>query len=557
MLEFFASLLDNTSFMPHGHCYLWQPGVLWLNVASDLLIALAYFSIPIALVTFVRKRKDLSFNWVFRMFAAFIFACGMTHLMEIWTTWHPDYVLQGVLKFLTAMISCLTAFLLWPLMPKALALPSPDDLKRANEDLKAEIVVRKRAEAELLEAKKDLEMRVQQRTSELRRANKMKDEFLATLSHELRTPLNVIVGYSDLLKMEMPSDPAVVEAINAISRNAHIQAELINDLLDVSRIITGKIQLDIQLVDPSSLIESALQSVQLSALAKKVKIETSFDKVTGLILGDATRLQQVFWNLFSNAIKFSPKSSTIRIASRRIDSKVEITVRDEGRGIDSEFLPYVFDRFRQEDSSTTRVHGGLGLGLAIVRHIVELHGGMVFAASEGRDLGSTFTIILPVMSAASIENDKERAQENIPASLRLNSVENNKVLKGFTVLVVDDELDTRTLLWTILNRCGADVKVAESASVARGILESWTPDVIISDIGLQEEDGIEFIKKIRAATDKPASEIPAIALTAYAQHEIRDKIIAAGYNAHASKPIGAPHLIEVILRVIVRKGKPT
>lgn len=552
MLEFLSDLFNSSSFMPHGHCYLWRPDVLWLNVGSDLFIALAYFSIPVALVHFVRRRKDLAFNWVFRLFAGFIFACGSTHLMEIWTVWNPSYVVQGLVKLYTAVISCVTAFLLWPLMPKALRLPSPSLLKQANADLEAEIIEKTKIQDELLEVKRNLELRVEQRTAELRRANRMKDEFLATLSHELRTPLNVIIGYADLLQLDMQNSDESKQAIESIRRNAYVQAELVEDLLDVSRIITGKIQLDSHLVDPISVIEAALHAVKLSANAKNIDIKKEFDADTGLILGDSTRLQQVLWNLLANAIKFSPKGESIRVTTRRYDSKLEIKVIDQGKGIDPEFLPYVFDRFRQEDSSTTRAFGGLGLGLAIVRHIIELHGGMVFAASEGKGKGSVFTILIPVMTAPPSKGDNA---EHLPASLRFDpSASDNKMLKNIKILILDDETDTRLLVRSILVRAGADVKAAESASAARELLLSWLPDVIVSDIGMRDESGLDFMRKLRAATERPESQVPAVALTAYARREDRDEVLAAGFQAHAAKPIGAPQLIEVVLRVL---PKPT
>lgn len=551
MFETLKNFFDSASFMPHGHCYLWREDVLWLNVVSDVLIAISYFSIPIALVVFVRRRTDLAFNWVFRMFAAFIFACGATHILEIWTVWHPDYQLQGLVKLYTALISCATAFALWPLMPKALALPSPALLQAANKRLEEEGQERNRVQHELMEAKRSLEMRVEQRTSELRRANKMKDEFLTTLSHELRTPLNVIMGYTDLLKLETPGSVEFKQAVDSIHRNAVVQAELINDLLDVSRIITGKIQLESHLVDPVALIEYAKDAVKVSAEAKMIEINTTFDEVTGFILGDSTRLQQVLWNLLANAVKFTPKGGKINITTRRIDSKLEIKVTDNGKGIDKEFLPYVFDRFRQEDSSTTRAYGGLGLGLAIVRHIVELHGGMVFAESEGKDKGATFTLLMPVMTVPSAHHNRYSSFTELNSSLnQVPQGSQTNVLKGIKILVIDDELDTRTLIQSILVRVGADVKIADSAEAGRQILLTWLPHAIISDIGMRDEDGIQFMRKLRAAAERPESQLPAIALTAYARMEDREAALTAGFQAHAAKPIGAPHLIEVILGVI-------
>lgn len=530
MWEQIKNFFDSSAFMPHGHCYLWRPEVLWLNAGSDLVIALSYFSIPIALVVFVKKRKDLVFNWIFRLFAAFIMACGVTHLVEIWTVWNPDYVVQGLVKLYTAGVSFVTAFLLWPLMPKALKLPSPDAL---------------------LQAKRDLELRVEERTTELRRANKMKDEFLSTLSHELRTPLNVIMGYTDLLKIETPNSDDFKQALDSINRNARIQAALIDDLLDVSRIITGKIQLDTHLIDPAAIIKYAIDAVRLSAEAKQIKVETKFDELTGFVLGDSTRLQQVLWNLLSNAVKFSDKGSVIEVSSRRFESKLEIKVKDQGLGIDPEFLPFVFERFRQQDASTTRVFGGLGLGLAIVRHIVELHGGMVFAESAGKGQGATFTVLLPIMTVSPQRVDQSGHIAHIPGGLTNSAkTSNDKPLRDVKILVIDDETDTRVLVRALLVRAGAEVQIAESAAEARQILKAWLPNVIISDVGMRDEDGFDFVRNLREAKDLPESQLPAIALTAYARNEDRDAALEAGFTAHASKPIGAPQLVEVVLSVL-------
>lgn len=551
MLEDLSAFFDSSHFMPHGHCYLWRNDVLWLNVGSDLIIALSYFSIPVFLVVFLIRRKDLVFNWVFAMFAAFIFACGATHLLEIWTVWHPDYVLQGLLKLVTAIISFATAVVLWPLMPKALRLPSPSALEVSNKRLEAEIAEKTRIQNELVDAKRNLELRVEQRTADLRIANKMKDEFLTTLSHELRTPLNVMMGYADLLMLEEPNSEQFNQAVDAIQRNAYVQGALIDDLLDVSRIITGKIQLESHLIDPISIIRFSIDATMLSANAKEITVKTQFDDETGFIVGDSTRLQQVFWNLIANAVKFSNKGNQILISTRRHESKLEVSVKDWGSGIDAEFLPYVFDRFRQEDSSTTRTFGGLGLGLAIVRHIVELHGGTVDAASKGKGQGATFVVQLPITTPSSKPSSQSQAQGSMsPHTRQEDALVESDALGNVKILVLDDENDTRIVIKAILERFGATVKVAASADDARNTLKIWLPDIIISDIGMRNEDGYTFIRSIRLAKERRESEIPAIALTAYAREEDRNAALEAGFQAHASKPIGAPQLVEIILRLL-------
>jgi PAS domain S-box-containing protein len=385
-------------------------------------------------------------------------------------------------------------------------------------------------------------------------ANRIKDEFLATVSHELRTPLNAIVGWTQILRMKNYSVDAFPQAIEVIERNARLQAQIINDIMDVSRIITGKLRLEVQPVQMDSVIAAAIDTVRPASEAKDVQIQLIVDSNTPPVTGDASRLQQVIWNLLSNAVKFTPKGGRIHICLERIKSSVEITISDTGIGISAEFLPYVFDRFRQADSSTSRQQGGLGLGLAIVRHLIEAHGGTVHVYSEGLDKGATFRVRLPVI-AGLVKPLPDRAivSQQLPdrhsSSLHLPS------LDGLKLLIVDDEADARELLQTMLAPCGAEIITAATAAQALEQLVQQKPDLLVSDIGLPEEDGYTLIRKVRALQEDQGGRIPAIALTAYARSEDRVRALSLGYQLHVSKPVELEELAFAIASLSGRVGK--
>jgi signal transduction histidine kinase len=381
-------------------------------------------------------------------------------------------------------------------------------------------------------------------------ANRLKDEFLATLSHELRTPLTAILGWSRMLRANKLDEVATTRAIETIERNAKAQAQLIEDLLDISRIITGKLTLDIQNVEIVPIIQSAIDTVRPAADAKSISLQVILDPWAGKISADPMRLPQIVWNLLSNAIKFTPKGGQVEVRLENLGSFLEITVSDSGKGINPEFLPYVFDRFRQADGSITRAHGGLGLGLAIVRHLAELHGGTVDAISEGEGLGATFIVRLPFKETytdLSKELIAEPATSNLPANYQIS-------LEGLKVLVVDDEDDTREMLMFILEQKGVEVKVASSTTEAIGILKQWGPDLLISDIGMPGEDGYALIRKVRAMEAEQNSHIPAIALTAFARGEDRIRVLSAGFQMHVPKPIDPVELIMVVATLTERLG---
>jgi PAS domain S-box-containing protein len=709
MSEFISALWTNLfsagAFIPHGHCYLWQRNLVWLHLGSDALIAIAYYSIPSTLFYFVRKRRDLPFDWIFLLFSGFIVACGTTHLMAIWTLWHPTYWLSGFIKAATAIISVLTAIELVPLVPKALALPSPAQLETANEELQTQITERLRIEGELRKYQNHLEELVVLRTHELTKtneqlqqeiaerqrilevlrqseeryrylaeaipqlvwtsnaegecdyfnqnwcdytgltldqslgsgwlaalhpedmektvqvwshavssgtvyeieyrlkyaadgsyrwllgrglpltdnqgrvvkwfgtctdiheqkqifqkraqlveleqaartkaetANQIKDQFLAVLSHELRTPLNAILGWSKLLQSRKFDSAQTSQALATIERNATLQVQLIEDLLDISKILQGKLALTIIPINLETVVLSALETTRLAAESKLIQVTPIFAPNVGQIMGDSARLQQVIWNLLSNAVKFTPKEGRVEVRVSQVDDFAEITVTDTGKGISNDFLPYVFDYFRQADSSSTRTFGGLGLGLAIVRNIVEIHGGTVKAESPGEGQGATFTIQLPLITDKTIKMADEPNQDSFLDTQSLS-------LTGRQILVVDDDPDSRDFITFVLEDDGAEVISLSSALAVLQTLKSVKPDVLVSDISMPEMDGYMLIHEVRNLTPEQGGDIPAIALTAFASHHDQEKALKAGFQMHLAKPFNPDELVAAIIRLM-------
>jgi len=390
---------------------------------------------------------------------------------------------------------------------------------------------------------------------ESEQANRAKDEFLSMLSHEIRTPLNAILGWTRLMTTGKLDRETLLTAINTIDRNAKSQARLIDDMLDVSRIITGNLRLDAQPVDLPVVINAAIDTVRPTAEAKDIRVQVVMDFGTGQVLGDPVRLQQVIWNLIANAIKFTPRGGRVQVQLARINSHIEITVSDSGPGIEEDFLPYVFDRFRQADSTTTRKHGGLGLGLAIVRHLVELHGGSVMAGNREQEQGAVFTVKLPVIIVRKPTEPLAIEVERVhPVSGGIVAFDNPPALDGIKVLIVDDEPDARRLLAAVLAQCRADVKTCGSTAEALEALEQYKPDVLVSDIGMPGEDGYVLIKKVRALESKRGGRTPAVALTAYARAEDRLRALSAGYNMHVPKPVEPAEIAIVIASLTGQNG---
>jgi signal transduction histidine kinase len=372
------------------------------------------------------------------------------------------------------------------------------------------------------------------------RMGELKDEFLSTLSHELRTPISAILGWSQVVRSRKMSDAELRRAIEVIERNARAQVRLIEDLLDMARITSGQLRLDLQHVEPAPLLEAALETVRPSAEAKDIRLTKVLDAQAGAVSGDPGRLQQVAWNLLSNAIKFTPKGGEVHVRLQRERSHLRFSVSDTGIGIGSAFLPHLFDRFRQADASTTRRQGGLGIGLAIARHLAQLHGGTLSAQSDGEGRGATFTVELPLADAPASRaaGTRARAADRRAADL-----------SGLRVLAVDDHADARELVRQVLEDCGARVTTAGSAAEALALAARERPDVLVSDIGMPDSGGYDLLSQLRALG---GAEIPAIALTAFARSEDRSRVLDAGFRAHIAKPVEPAALIDTVTEVTGR-----
>jgi PAS domain S-box-containing protein len=416
------------------------------------------------------------------------------------------------------------------------------DSQTIVEGLMEDISDRKLAE----QALKVSESQLRQQAEQLEQANRIKDEFLAVLSHELRSPLNAILGWTQLLRSRSLNEAARVRALETVERNAKLQTQLIEDLLDVSRIMRGTLSLNISLVNLASIIEVSIDTIRLAAQAKSIQIQTLIDPTVGFVSGDPNRLQQVIWNLLSNAVKFTSSNGRVTIVLERNGRQAQLRVIDTGKGISPEFLPHVFDYFRQADSSTTRAHGGLGLGLAIVRQLVELHGGTVSVSSPGVGQGATFTVNLP-LTIDPILKDLEEGLSTVENTQTFN---NTSILSGKRVLVVDDEDDTRDFYTVVLEDSGASVIAVASARDALVAIEQQCPHVLISDIGMPVEDGYTLIGKVRALESQKGGNLPAVALTAYAREVDRQQAIAAGFQKHLSKPVEPAELVTVVAHLV-------
>lgn len=392
---------------------------------------------------------------------------------------------------------------------------------------------------------KRVEEELRQKTEELAEINRVKDEFVAVLSHELRTPMHNLHGWAQLLLTESEMDEALkIEGLETIERNARLQVRLIDDLLDLARMQKGEMNLEIEPVDLASVIRSAADTIRLSAETKGIQIQLYLDAAVSNVLGDAIRLQQVVWNLLSNAIKFSSKNESVEVRLEEVESQAQITVIDRGRGIEAEFIPFVFERFSQRDASTTRSAGGLGLGLAIALTIVELHNGNITAASAGFGKGSTFTVRLPIVTMrGQLSNDKVVGE-------LLHGNKEIAQLQNLCILVVDDDADARMLMQTVLQSAGADVLVAASVKEALALLEQRLPTLLISDISMPDEDGFTLIRQVRSRTMEEGGQIPAIALTAFAGAKNEQRILKAGFQLFIAKPIEPMELVDKVVETL-------
>ena len=385
-------------------------------------------------------------------------------------------------------------------------------------------------------------------------ANRLKDEFLATLSHELRTPLTAVLGWARMLRSGQADEGSLGRGLASIERNAAAQARLVEDLLDVSRIVSGKMRLDVRPVDLAAVVESAVEAVRPAASAKQIRLQTSLDPHPGTVLGDPDRLQQVVWNLLSNSVKFTPREGQVHLRLARRDGHAEIVVSDTGQGMAPDVVPHMFERFRQADSSTTRAHGGLGLGLALVKHLVELHGGSVLAHSAGPGEGATFTVRLPT-NVHVVETPPPSDGHRAASAAAVDSIAPNRSLKAVRVLLVDDDVDTLELFTQILADVGAEILSATSAADAMVQFEQRPPDVLVCDIEMPGEDGYALVRRVRGLPAEDGGTVPAVAVTAYGRTEDRLRLLGAGYDRYVAKPVEPHELIAVIAAVNKRSQR--
>jgi len=646
-------------FMPHGHCYLWSPEMVWTQVSANLLIGVAYAAIATTLAILVRKIRNIPFAWVYLAFGTFILSCGLTHFFDIVTVWHPIYWADAGVRVVTATASVATAVLIVPMVPKAVNFAEAARLSiDRGRQLEAAHLALEKAHESLAEREREAQRRasssevqfrslvesmpqlswisdaqgettfrnkrwqeytgltleagdvgwravqhadtvdkvsagwanaLQSKTpfeveALLRRADgeyrwflmralallddtgnvlswmgtctdihdqkllreealhtaRMKDEFLATVSHELRTPLNAILGWSRALVGGTLGAEQREKALASVERNAVAQARLVDDLLDVSRMVSGKMRIEPSSMNPADAVEAALDAVRPAALAKGVEIRAEIDRAAGTLLADSGRVQQIVWNLTGNAVKFTQKGGRVRVCVARVGAQLEISVTDNGIGIKREFLGQLFQRFTQEDGSIRRSHGGLGLGLAISKHLAELHGGEIRVDSPGPGQGATFTVSLPLAEpgATSAVDSRLAFQGPVDAT-------HEHGLRGLRLLLVEDDIDSSEVVSAILEDSGIHVTNAGNAEIALEVLRRQPIDVILSDVGLPGRDGYAFIRAVRSMPSSLGS-IPAAALTAYAHAEDRRRALDAGFQMHLRKPFDQNELFSAI-----------
>jgi PAS domain S-box-containing protein len=504
-----------------------------------------------------RCSRDMRYEWVSPVYAqwlrreqedivgrAIVEIIGMEGYEAIRP--HVERALSGAKEEYVAFVNFEGPGLRWI---HAVYVPTKDSAGSVNGwvAVVSDITDRRRLEEE----REELLKREHQARTRAEEVNQLKDEFLATVSHELRTPLSAILGWASLLRAGGLGEKQSRLAMETIERNAKTQAQLVEDLLDVSRVITGKLRLDVRPVRLPAVVESAIRSVAPAAEAKGVRIQTIIDPNADPVSGDPARLEQVLWNLLSNAIKFTPRGGRVQVRIERINSHIEIIVSDTGQGIRADFLPYVFDRFRQAEGGSRRQHSGLGLGLAIVRHLVELHGGTVRVDSPGEGQGATFTVRLPMMVVHAREDQEDRVHPRAATKTAL-VLDRAPNLAGIKVLVVDDEPDTRRLLRIVLEQCGAEIRDAGSAEEGLRMAQEWKPSLVVSDIGMPGTDGYDFIQKFRDWEREHGTWVPAVALTAYARAEDRVRALSAGYQIHVAKPIDPVEFALVVAGQVAR-----
>jgi signal transduction histidine kinase/CheY-like chemotaxis protein len=526
--EHLQNIFKSDAFMPHGHCYLWRPEILWLNVVSDALIAVAYFVIPSFLIIFFLRRKDLEFRWIFLMFSLFIVACGSTHLMEIWTVWNPNYGIAGAIKLFTAGVSLLTTLSLWPLFPKLLALASPSQLEAANAKLKVEIAERAKAEEGWRHAKEAADV-----------ANSAKTAFLANMSHEIRTPLGAVVGFAELLITGDLGGISRTEVHHAIKRNSELLLNVINDILDLSKVEAGKIVIENKPVFLADIINDLSSTLKLQASERGVDFQIFVEADLPEVLNtDPLRLRQIILNVVGNAIKFTD-SGWVRVNVAWTDETsnlISFLIEDSGIGIQPETARVLFEPFRQADVSTSRRYGGSGLGLALSKRLAAALGGDVQLTRSVPGKGSAFTVTIDA-------GPDGRRPQPLPVGRAHGTEEKPKEFKldGMRVLLVDDSIDNQFLVGHALRSAGAVVETAgggleaiEKASAVGHL------DVILMDLQMPGIDGFLATQQIR----RNGFQGPIVALTAHGFSEVRERCSANGLNDHIIKPVSPDKLVQ-------------
>jgi signal transduction histidine kinase/CheY-like chemotaxis protein len=537
MKDYVDWLFSSPSFMPHGMCYLWQPGTLWLNVSSDGLIAAAYYAIPFSLYYLVHeRRKEIPFQRIILMFAAFIVLCGTTHLMEIWTVWHPDYRLAGALKGVTGIVSVATMFTLFKVIPHAMQLRSPAQLQQEvqartaqlanlNEELRDQVNARDRAEAQL------------------RDRDQRKDEFLATLAHELRNPLAPIRHAVKILGQTAATPEQQLWGREVIDRQAHRMALLLDDLLEVSRITRGQLVLRKQRLTVSALITAAVETVRPLIDSKGLMLTVTQPPERLDLEADLLRLSQALSNLLTNAAKFTPRGGRINLSVAKTRTDIVIAVRDTGIGFEPSVAPQLFEMFTQAHAAVEASEGGLGIGLSLVKGLIELHGGSVSAESGGKGLGAEFKMTLPgsLILATAAPTVAIPSDSGPPITER-----------RARILIADDNRDAADSLGMLLELAGHDVKVAYSGNAALAAGGSYNPDIVILDIGMPDMSGYDVARAARQQSWGKSAYF--IALTGWGQSADKERATAAGFDRHLTKPID-PDFLSTLLEATLREKR--
>jgi signal transduction histidine kinase/ActR/RegA family two-component response regulator len=522
-------LFSSPGFMPHGHCYLWQPGTLWLNVGSDALIASAYYAIPVGLFYLERKRRaEIPYRWIVMMFAAFIFLCGTTHLAEIWTVWRPEYRLEGALKFLTGLVSIATMLALFHLIPQAMLLRSPRQLQQ-------EVALRTSELADVNRQLRDEIIARDQAQQQLKELDRRKDEFLATLAHELRNPLAPIRHAVSILGADTAAAEQQQLSREVIARQSQRMALMLDDLLDVSRITRGRLELKKEREDLAALVTAATDTVRPAIEQKQLTLSVSLPDERITLEVDPLRISQAISNLLTNAAKFTPAGGRITLSATTTPTHLVIIINDTGVGFDTSNTAELFEMFSQADAGVSGAEG-LGIGLSLVKGLVELHGGSVAARSPGKGQGAEFAILLPLPMSARGETPAAPPPAPAPESPPLR------------IVIADDNRDAAATMGMLLELSGHVVSVAHSGTEALALCGSQRPDVAILDIGMPDLTGYEVARLLRS--EPWGAHIFLLAITGWGQQSDVDKAHDAGFDQHLTKPAD-PDLIDSLIRQFV------